>query len=456
MNRFLFSYLFLLLAACSPVRQVTLSDDELKTNLKRHITALSSAAYMGRETGTKGEELARNYIVTQFKDARLKPNGEKKFLQEFPFTEGAVMGRGSQLYVNTKSFKLNEDFYPLQYSGNGVAITYVARVGYGIYAHHLQHNDYDGKININKKIFVIESGYPDKTGRFRGYDLNQRVIYAISRGASAVVFINSDTTTESPKPDFIHKYSSLSVPVIFAKGEAARMLKNDLITNCAVGAEIQKIEKKGYNVIGYVNNKALTTVIIGAHYDHLGMNGQAEIYNGADDNASGVAALIELARYYNGKKNQKNNYLFIAFSGKEKGLWGSEYFIKHPTIDKKKINYMINLDMVGRAKVDAPALIINGTGTSSSWKTAIDIAGTNGLNIVTTNSDAVSSDQSSFCADSIPVLHFFTDFHDDFHNPTDDENKINYDGEVKIIYTVQQIIERLNNKGKLPFVKTQY
>jgi len=464
-KKFLFSAIVLLIAACSTIKQVSLTDDALKANLKRHISTLASDEYQGRETGTKGEELAMNYVISLFKEAGLKPKGEKGFVQEFPFTEGANIGKGTQLYINAKSFKLNEDFYPLQYSGNGIFIGYIVKVGYGIYAPQLNRDDYSGKMNIAKKIVVIESSSPDGNdphGKYGDYDLGQRVSYAVSRGATAVIFINSDTTAEDPKADFMHKYTSSTVPVIFAKGEAARMLKNDVITNCVVGATIEKIEKKGHNVIGYVNNKAATTVVIGAHYDHLGMGGESSLYrgqpaihHGADDNASGTAALIEVARYLRGKKNQSNNYLFIAFSGEEKGLLGSNYFVKHPTVDIKQVNYMINMDMVGRIKPDEPALIINGEGTSPLWKAVIDTAGMNGLRIKTSQSGIGPSDQTSFYLDSIPVLFFFSGTHSDYHKPSDVESNINYDGEVKIIHTVEQIVDNLNNKGKLPFIKTK-
>src|SRR5438552_3268655 len=137
MRKRFFLVLFFLVAACTTVRQVTLTDDELKSNLKRHISILSSDEYQGREAGTKGEELAMNYTINQFKEVGLKPSGEKKFIQEFSFTEGATIGNGTQLYINTKSFKLNDpaingtgDFYSLQYSGNGVVLGYIAKVGY--------------------------------------------------------------------------------------------------------------------------------------------------------------------------------------------------------------------------------------------------------------------------------------------------------------------------------------
>jgi aminopeptidase YwaD len=464
-KKVLFYITVLLVVACSTIKQVSLTDDALKVNLKRHISTLASDEYQGRETGTQGEELAMNYVLSQFKEGGLKSKGEKGFIQEFSFTEGANIGKSTQLYINSKAFKLNEDFYPLQYSGNGIFIGYTVKVGYGIYSPQLNRDDYNGKVNIAKKIFVIESSSPDGNdphGKFGDYDLGQRVSYAVSRGAAGVIFINSDTTADDPKADFMHKFTSSTVPVVFAKGEAARMLKNDVITNCVVGATIEKIEKKGHNVIGYVNNHAATTVVIGAHYDHLGMGGESSLYrgapaihHGADDNASGTAALIEVARYLRGKSGQTNNYLFIAFSGEEKGLLGSNYFVKHPTIDFKSVNYMINMDMVGRIKPDEPALIINGVGTSPLWKNVIDTAGMNDLRIKTTQSGIGPSDQTSFYLDSIPVLFFFSGTHSDYHKPSDVESNINYDGEVKIIHTVEQIVDALNNKGKLPFIKTK-
>lgn len=457
---FLVAFLF----SCATTKQVILSDNDLKANLKKHISTLASDEFMGRETGTKGEELAMNYITSQFKEIGLKPKGEKKYIQEFPFSEGATFGPGTQLYVNDKSFKLNEDFYPLQHSGSAVVTGYTIKAGYGIYAPKLNQDDYANKLNLAKKIFVLEASTPDGNdphGKYGDYDLKQRVEVAKSKGASAVIFINSDTTMENPKADFMHKYSSSTIPVIFAKGEAARMLKNDIILNCTVGAEINKIEKTGHNIIGFIDNKAANTVVIGAHYDHLGMGsegslyrGEPAIHNGADDNASGTAALIELARMLSGK-DQKNNYLMMAFSGEEKGLLGSNYFIKHPTVDLRKVNYMINMDMLGRLKPDEPVLLINGTGTSPAWHSVIDTAGMMGLRIKVTESGVGPSDQTSFYLDSIPAIHFFSGTHSDYHKPSDDEPLINYDGEVKIVRIIKSVVEQLNDKGKINYIKTK-
>jgi aminopeptidase YwaD len=462
---FLTSVLFLFVA-CSTTKQLPLTDDQLKVSLKKHISTLASDAFEGRETGTKGEQLASAYIISQFKEIGLAPKGEKKFIQEFPFTEGADIGKSTQLYINARSYQLNTDFFPLQYSGNGIVTGYIARVGYGIYAPTLNRDDYTGKTNLAKKIFLIESSSPDGDnphGKFGDYDLQQRIQYAITKGATAVIFINSDTAVENPKADFTRKFTSATIPVIFVRGNAAKILKDSVVTNCTVGVDIQKIQKTGHNVIGYLDNKSENTVVIGAHYDHLGFGGEGSLYrgeravhNGADDNASGTAALIEIARRLKNSSDKKNNYLFISFSGEEKGLLGSNYFVKHPTVDLKKVNYMINMDMVGRLKTDSSGktLIVYGTGTSSAWKSALDSV-MEGIKIKRTESGVGPSDHTSFYLDSIPVLHFFSGTHSDYHKPSDDEALINYDGEISIIKIILTTIDRVDHSGKINFIKTK-
>lgn len=455
---------FIFVVGCATVKTIPLTDEQIKANLKKHISTLSSDKFEGRETGTKGEQLATDYVVSQFKEVGLKQKEEKGYLQTFAFTQGANIGKSTQLYINANSYKVNKDFYPLQFSASGIVTGYIARVGYGIFAPFLKHNDYEGKSNLSKKIFVIESSYPDAHDpheKFGDYDLIQRVEFAKMRGATAVIFINSDTTTENPQPDFIHRFTPTTIPVIFVKEDAARLLKDGVVTNCTVGVYIQPIEKKGSNIIGYLDNKSNTTVVIGAHYDHLGYGGEESLYqgesaihHGADDNASGTAALIELARALKASNDKRNNYLFIAFSGEEKGLLGSNYFIKHPTVDMKTVNYMLNMDMVGRLKKGDEVLIVNGEGTSPSWKNVLDSVML-GVKIKTNASGVSPSDQTPFYLDSIPVLHFYSGMTVDYHQPTDTEDKINYAGEVSIMKIILNIIDRLNNSGKIAFTKTK-
>ena len=215
----------------------------------------------------------------------------------------------------------------------------------------------------------------------------------------------------------------------------------------------------GTNVLAFIDNQAENTIIIGAHYDHLGYGsegslhrGDKEIHNGADDNASGVAVMLDLA----GKlktANTSNNYLFMAFSGEEMGLLGSNYFTKNATLDLSKANYMINMDMVGRLKQDS-TLAVYGVGTSPRWKQTLS-ATNPGFKIVENESGVGPSDHTSFYLQDIPVLHFFTGQHDDYHKPDDDPEKLNYEGMDAISNYIFDVITELDKSGKLAFRKTK-
>ena len=212
------------------------------------------------------------------------------------------------------------------------------------------------------------------------------------------------------------------------------------------------------NVIGYIDNNVEHTIVIGAHYDHLGYGGEgslhvgSEIHNGADDNASGTALMLDLASQLK-FNNRNNNYLFIAFSGEEMGLLGSNYFVKNPTIDLSSINYMINLDMVGRLKEDK-SLAIYGVGTSPIFKQTIN-SNNKSFNLIENESGVGPSDHTSFYINDIPVLHFFTGQHSDYHKPSDDADKVNFDGVKEISDYIFSIISDLNDDKKLVFRKTK-
>jgi aminopeptidase YwaD len=463
-TKFLLPALFL--AACATVSKTPLTNEQLKANLKQHITTLASDKFEGRGTGTEGEKLASDYITSRFKKLKLAPKGENGFLQPFSFIASTDIGKGTQLYVNSKSYRLSDEFYPISISGNGIATGFIVKVGYGIIAPDLKHDDYAGKTNLSKRIFVIEVGTPDGNnphGKFAAYDdLKQKAETAVGKGATGIIFICSDTTLENPSEKINPKLSTVKIPVVFAKGDAAKFLKNEIVTNCTVGVEIIRHERTGHNVIALLDNHASTTIVIGAHYDHLGFGeegslhaGGKAIHNGADDNASGTAALIELATLLKQSGYTKSNYLLMAFSGEEMGLLGSNYFVKHPTIDLKTVSCMINMDMVGRLKPDEKTLIINGAGTSPRWKTLLDSCVVDGIKIKTSESGVGPSDHTSFYLQDIPSLHFFSGTHSDYHKPSDDEDKINYDGTVLITRIIMNVIARIHDSGKLPFTKTQ-
>lgn len=215
----------------------------------------------------------------------------------------------------------------------------------------------------------------------------------------------------------------------------------------------------GTNVIGYIDNEADNTVVIGAHYDHLGYGGQgslhrgeAAIHNGADDNASGVAVMLHLAQRLRDSV-PGSNYLFMAFSGEELGLLGSNYYVKNPTIDLENINYMINLDMVGRLRPDS-TLSISGTGTAKRWNQVLN-ANNETFNLVLKESGVGPSDHTSFYLQDIPVLHFFTGQHEDYHKPSDDSDKLNYEGMDRIASYIYYVVRDLEGSPKLNFQKTK-
>lgn len=216
----------------------------------------------------------------------------------------------------------------------------------------------------------------------------------------------------------------------------------------------------GFNVIGMIDNPSDELVIVGAHYDHLGMGdfsslhrGEKAVHNGADDNASGVAAMLHLARILSTKELNRD-ILFIGMSGEEKGLWGSNYFTKNPTIDLGKANFMINMDMVGRLD-ESKGLAVNGTGTSPIWNWLLDEVNIDSLKLIKSESGVGPSDHTSFYLQDIPVLHFFTGQHEDYHKPGDDTEKINEEGILKVASMIERMIVLMDDDKKIAFAKTK-
>jgi hypothetical protein len=217
----------------------------------------------------------------------------------------------------------------------------------------------------------------------------------------------------------------------------------------------------GRNILGYIDNNAPQTIVIGAHYDHLGWGNDGSLYrgkekaihNGADDNASGVALMLDLAGKLK-ETNTGNNYLFMAFSGEEMGLIGSNFFVKNATIPTDSINYMINMDMVGRLKTEDSTLAVYGTGTSPIFKHTITTTNKH-FKIIEHESGVGPSDHTSFYLNDIPVLHFFTGQHEDYHRPSDDWDKLNYEGMELISNYIYDIITELDDDGELAFRKTK-
>jgi len=223
-------------------------------------------------------------------------------------------------------------------------------------------------------------------------------------------------------------------------------------------------ERNGYNVVGFLDNKAPHTIVIGAHFDHLGLghdhnsldaNPDGKIHNGADDNASGTAGVLELARYFSANKVKENyNFLFICFSGEELGLLGSKKWCESPDIPLNSVHFMLNMDMIGRLNDSTKKIVIYGVGTAPVFVPIIDSIPTQ-LAIKKDSSGIGPSDQTSFYLKDIPVLHFFTGQHSDYHKPSDDIDKINIKGEVMVLDYIAKVIEHTCKYPKLTFQKTK-
>ncbi|MFZ1331599.1 MAG: M28 family peptidase [Flavobacteriales bacterium] len=462
MNYYLIT-LFTCLAAPLIVHGQPEPDSIAIAHMQTDVRFLASDALEGRESGTPGEKLAADHVVEQFKFIGLKPMGDDgTFLQAFTFNGQPELGSANRLNIGRSVLKLNEQFYPLAFSASAGVRGKVMKVGYGIDAPDLDQNDY-ANIETQGRIVAINISSPDGIhphSKYLAYhDLHARAEKAIEKGAIGVLFYTDDPDVEVPSEELNAKVTACKVPVVFVKGN----LHIDLIVDnnpCVINTDIQRPQLTAYNVVGLLDNGAEHVAVMGAHFDHLGWGdegslhrGEKAIHNGADDNASGVATIIQLARDLTNIENAKaNDVLFIAFSGEEKGLFGSNYWTKHPTVPIEELNYMINLDMVGR--LDTSGVIgINGVGTSPAWAD-VDSLAAGDLRTKTTSSGVGPSDHTSFYLQGVPAIHFFTGTHEDYHKPSDDEEKVNYEGMVRVMRYIEALVVDLNDNGKLEFTKT--
>ncbi len=448
-------------------KKYDLSEKNVENRLKTDLGVLASDSLMGREAGTKGEALAYDYIVKQFKDiGLLSIFPDNSYLQSFAIKGNAIYEEKlTSLKLNNKSYLTEARFFPLKYSANGKVNGELVKVGYGINAPELNYNDYKNLNNIKGKIFVIEysipEGYDKDSKYFKYIDIKHRIDTAIAKGATGIVFVNSDNKCENPNKKLPSYLEPSSIPVIFGDSIVNKTIKDTKVIKAEISVNITQKESIAHNIVGFIDNKAPYTVVIGAHYDHLGMGGENSrykgkpmVHNGADDNGSGTVGVIELARHLINSTNKNNNYLFIAFTGEEKGLLGSSYFVKSDAYDLNKINYMLNLDMIGRLD-SLNNMTIIGTGSSPVWDSIIKHTNNGLLSIKTSPSGVGGSDHTSFYLKNIPVLFFFTGIHKDYHTPSDDIEKINFKGEYTILQYVENLITNLNDDGKLKYVKVK-
>lgn len=432
------------------------ADKAIVGNLQAHVAFLADDKLEGRRAGTNGEKLAAEYISNQFQKAGLQPKGDSAgWFQPFDIYDGKQVNPSTHVIINGNDLKLNTEFFPLSFSANQSAEAAVSVA--------LSESGVPWFIDI-KDLLEENKDNPH-------FDLQPALVKkaetAATKQASALILYNSSDIPDNLKFNAKDRTEPAKIPVVFLMTDARKKYLADetAVLDMKLKVDIGKKKRMGTNVIGFIDNKASSTIILGAHYDHLGYGedgnslqtgGEKSIHNGADDNASGTAALIELANQLKTLKVKTNNYLLIAFSGEELGLNGSKYFTEHAPIDIKTVNYMVNMDMVGRLNETNKTLTVGGIGTSPQWAQIFTVANKKKLLTIKYDSSGTGpSDHSSFYRKDIPVLFFFTGLHTDYHKPSDDFDKINYTGELQIVKYILSIIDASGSKGKLAFTKTR-
>ncbi|MEO0066321.1 MAG: hypothetical protein RI983_1647 [Bacteroidota bacterium] len=420
-----------------------------ESNLQKHVQYLADDKLEGRRTGTAGELLAMEYIIGQYKNLGIEPKGSNGFIQEFEINEGLQLDAQNGLKINGQSLVLQEDYFPLAFSArksaNGKPALALFEAGQPWF------KDLKELLEENKQNphFDIEEAIKKMTKDVAAKKATAFIIYNSGSQVDNVQFNKNDTT------------QALPIPVIYVKQAAVKKYFSDPSASLQIELQVSLSSKirKARNIIAFINNNANNTVVLGAHYDHLGygedknaLDAVHEVHNGADDNASGTAALLELARKLKNNSPKANNYLLMHFSGEELGLMGSKYWLDNPTI-QVSANYMINMDMVGRYDT-ARKLTIGGYGTSPVWGNMVPELAKN-LAYKLDSAGTGPSDHASFYRKDIPVLFFFTGSHPDYHKATDDWDKINYKGITEIVQLVYTIVENADGKGKLAFTKTR-
>ena len=429
------------------------ADKAIINDLKTTVTFLASDELEGRRTGTPGEKLAYEFLSAQLEKIGLQPKGTNdSYLQPFEVHEGKQILPETYFSIDGNKLEVEKDFFPFIYSPNGTISSYASPA--------IKESNAPWFLDL-KEILENNANNPH-------FDLSDAIktkaVECKAKGATALIVHNSGPAETDLKFEGKSKLEAVEIPVVFVNKEAAKKYLSDNTTDHKIDLQVAIGEKKrsGTNVIGFLDNGAANTIVLGAHYDHLGYGedhnslwtGKPAIHHGADDNASGTATVLELSKLLKNSKLKNNNYLFIFFSGEELGLFGSKYFTEHPTIDLQKINYMINLDMVGRLNEETKTITIGGYGTSPTWGNVLPEK-TKTINVKFDSSGIGPSDHTSFYLKEIPVLFFFTGTHKDYHKPGDIADKIDYTGQYRILQYIMDVLEKTNKEDKLSFLKTK-
>lgn len=450
--------ILLLLILCFP------GTDPIKKELKRHVEYLSSDALQGRETGTVYEKKAGEYIKSEFESLGLAPGGVNgTFYQDFEFLNGRSLGPDGFLKIGHSVLTAGKDYFPLTFSSPGQAqgiSVFKDAEGFS-YNKDTSYKQEQNERSENIYIFDISHSVDANKGIVWNFEFLHKIAKESGEaGAKAVVFYDCD-------PGVAGILNNLNEPLPLLKIPVVLLLKPSLIDKdkeqvVELNIDLKEDRRTGRNVLAWLDNGADNTVIIGAHYDHIGVTSSGKpggkgfkklINHGADDNASGVAVMIVLAKQFSKEEYRLHNYLFASFSGEELGLLGSTYFSNHPTLSLSGVNFMINLDQIGRMNKEK-TLIINGTSTSPAWQSILNEIEQENVSLKTNQSGVSLRDHASFYLKNIPVLDFYTGMNEDYHQPTDVASKINYEGLEFVFDVICKINSFQEYKSKIPFSAT--
>jgi peptidase M28-like protein/PDZ domain-containing protein/PA domain-containing protein len=492
-------------AAPAPSAERTASE----ARLRRDITFLAADECEGRGPGTRGLDKAADYIADQFKKAGLKPAGaDGSYFQ--PFTINAsVLDKPAHISLTgpqgqTIAFKQGVQFWPMAWGGSGSDKAPVVFAGYGITSDKGKYDDY-ADVDVANKVVVLLRGSPQSGDSKRNQELLsgapfvKKIANAEKHEAAAILFVNDAATAHDGDDLLDFNYTAFlrgtgKIPAFHVRravletmlpgsADTLTTLEKDInremkphsrelpgwTADLSVKMHRGKIHVK--NIVGMLEGAgplADETVVIGAHYDHLGYGGNGSlaasrkmaIHHGADDNASGTTTVMELARRFAAMKDRQGRRLvFIAFSGEELGLLGSEYYCKHPLFPLDATASMFNLDMVGRLRKDKESgkakLLSEGCGTAKPFRELLDKLGEKyDFQMVNKPSGFGPSDHASFCAREVhvPVLFLWTDYHEDYHRPSDTADKINIEGMRRIANLSQEAILTLAQMDKPEYI----
>lgn len=463
--------------------------------IKQHITFLASDELKGRDSGTEEIKKAAEYIANEFSSYGLAPSFNGSYFQEFPFIKTIELTDKNNLTfsIDGKELKpiLKEEYITLPFSGNSDVSGKLIFVGFGISASDLEYDDYAG-IDVKDKIVIVFRNTPEPNVAQSEFDahspLRKKSSVARDKGASAIIFINpyDENKTSDDLVEFsfdrggsISGFSAVSIKrniieqlfqseglnlkevydkIIETKKPASIEFKN---ASAKISTEVKEVEAISWNVGGFIEGTdpelKKEVIIIGAHFDHLGMGEEGSLYrgeepqihNGADDNASGTTGVLELAEKFASIKDQlKRSIAFFTFSGEELGLLGSNYLVNNLPFPAEDAITMVNMDMIGRLKDSS--LIVYGTGTSSNWRDILNKHNKYGFKLTFNDEGFGPSDHSSFYGAKIPVLFFFTGTHEDYHKPSDDTEKINFAAQENILNYVYNIVTDINQNPERP------